>query len=530
MRLKNGRSTTQPMRRSCSYSVRRVCSELLVLLLAVAQPVYAEDAAPESTAGIESADVAQATSEGENSIPLPKGVPPIPAPDDSGAKLFVSSQNVSLFHEILIAPLAAWLKESKLIIRVVRELNFAWTYLPPWDGSAGDAAYSLRSDRSLLPKENPPKPGFPFGNAQVLDKENDPEVKAYKILWNTAFAKSISQALLYDLDLSWVGSQSLLRYSTGGLFRYYPPAAEQQSAENQFMEQEVFQLLDPPVVFGFSSLSWRYLSADEDQMWIYSPVTGKVRTLLSSNRSDNLVGSIVTSDDVFVWSGKVQAFNAKVVGERVLLAPFPSLRMYDVSQSESFTPGIRVIGEKESETEASAGPEGETAETKKEVSAPVVRAPYQTRTGTPSMVLWNHQSRRLPQAAPWAPVSVFFVPRNFWILELSPRDPFYSSGRMILAVDKESMLPFYKVVYDRDGSLLKTVIGSWGLARESELTPRFPFAAFVLVVHAKENSVSSLTSQHVAVFPDTSKLPPELLAMLDIQNYISTEEKSKEKK
>lgn len=506
----------------CSNLAGQLLTCLLVLLCPIAAAFAADEAAPDAT------PAAQPPAQEAQGLELPKGVPPIPAPDDEGAKLFISSKNVSLFHEILIAPLAAWLKEGKLIIRVVKDLNFPWSYLPPWDG-AGSAEdyYSLKSDRSLLLKDsNGAERGFPFGSAQQISEEKDPEAKAYKILWNEAYAQRMGRSVLYELDLSWVGAQSLLRYSTGGLFKYYPQveAAEQ---DDLFM-QEAFQLLDPPVVFGFSSITWRYLSGEEDRMWIYSPVTGRDRMLLSSNRSDNIVGSIITSDDVFVWSGKVQAFNAKVVDERVLLAPFSSLRVYDTAASDYFAPGVKAMGS------VSAHPteEAETEETGKasNIHARVVRAPYQTRAGTPSIVLWNHQSKRLPRAAPWAPVSVFFVPRDFWILELSPRDPFYTTGKMILAVDKQSMLPFYKVVYDRDGSLLKTVIGSWGLARETEASPRFPFAAFVLVVHAKENKVSTLTTQQVAFVENLSDEGKELLELLDIAKYRPEGEESKKKK
>lgn len=503
--------------------MRPKCSGCLAvsLLAAVLLAASPEARAADEAAGAER-DVAV----------LPAGVPPIPAPDDDGAKLFISSKNVSLFHEVLIAPLAAWLKEQKLIVRVVRDLMFDWEYLPPAEGGgAGEGEFTLRSDRSLH-SSNPERPwtGLPFGSAEEIDKESDAQVKAYKILWNAAFAELIAPALLYDLDLSWVGSQSLLRYSTGELYREVTadsPAGEGSGAEPRLWSKQVLQLLYPPVVFGFSSISWRYRSAEPDRMWIHSPVTGQDRMLLSSNRSDNIVGSIITSDDLFVWSGKVEAFNAEVVGEKTLLAPFSSLRIYEAAAVEDFRPAMKLQAKGE-ETRAPAAEEDKemSEESEPGFAASVVRAPYQTRSGNPAMVLWNHQVRRLPQAAPWAPVSVFFVPRSFWILELSPRDPFYSAGRMILAVEKQSMLPFYKVVYDRDGSLLKTVIGGWGLAKQTGQPGRFPFASFVLAVHAKDNDVSALTTQNVAAFAPDSAAARKMAPLLDIGSYQQSNEES----
>ena len=62
--------------------------------------------------------------EGGKPVPLPPGVPAIPGPKERDRILLLTSVNESAFEDILIAPLAAWLREGKLAIRIVRNLEF----------------------------------------------------------------------------------------------------------------------------------------------------------------------------------------------------------------------------------------------------------------------------------------------------------------------------------------------------------------------------------------------------------------------
>ena len=80
------------------------------------------------------------------------------------------------------------------------------------------------------------------------------------------------------------------------------------------------------------------------------------------------------------------------------------------------------------------------------------------------MVLWNHSSGQFPKAAAWAPTSVRFAARNVWIVEVFTKDPYRGIGKEVLFIDKETMLPAYKIVYNLEGDYVKTVIAGWSIA------------------------------------------------------------------
>ena len=85
-------------------------------------------------------------------------------------------------------------------------------------------------------------------------------------------------------------------------------------------------------------------------------------------------------------------------------------------------------------------------------------------------------------------------------MELTPRLPFYATGRAILVVDQESMLPVYRVVYDRSGAYLRTIVGSWALASTKDGVERFPVEAFSFIVEDGAEIVSTLGTRQVTLF------------------------------
>ena len=85
---------------------------------------------------------------------------------------------------------------------------------------------------------------------------------------------------------------------------------------------------------------------------------------------------------------------------------------------------------------------------------------YRDEDDIRKMVLWNYEKRRFGRpVVAWQPVSIYFVPRRVWVLRLDILDPFYPSGHQVLVVDKESMLPSYKLSYDQSGAFQKISMG-----------------------------------------------------------------------
>ena len=472
------------------------------------------------------AEAAPEEEEAVQGAPLPPGIPPIPGPRDRDSALLITQRNEKNFENIMLAPLAAWLKDGKFAMRAARSLDFNWTDDPAWEEQSKKnvSRYDFNPDFSLAYKSSETQSrGLPFGEAEDLGQESDPVRKAYKILWNIAYQEGVAGDLLYQTEIAWIGSQSVLRSAGGSYYRklfFAPPLEKKPTVEKKeetkknevkkedvappseakigfggpedLLSQDALRLLTPPSVAGFTQFGSRYRGPQEDVLWLYSPVLKLIRPLLPSNRSDGMLGGSLTYDDIFVWSNKITSVRARVLDQKVLLVPFPALSFYKLDVvTQSQQPGA--------ELSDSGLPPAKPAEGKPETTL-LVKGYQHRGDGTDSMVLWNYQSRQLPQLAPWVPTTVTFVPRRVWIIELLPTDPYYGFGKEILIVDQELMLPVYKLVYDRIGEYRKTVIGGWGQAKSKDSKISFPFCAFVLAVDQTSQGVTSMTTQQVQTF------------------------------
>lgn len=532
----------------------------------------------------------QPLSSAPESIQLPSDIPPLPGPREQDSRYFISKKNVLLFHNLLLAPLATWIRDGTLMIKVIREVDFTWQLNQDWtvQTKANLSRADLDAHHNLIIHEGGSTAGFPFGFAADINKEPDLIRKAYKILWNSSYAEMSAQDVLYDLEMNWIGSHSVVMGNSGVFYRraFYQPhfekapqqkklkqpsgeteksihskvqatasidssessisvdiseeknneqdpviRAHQYSLAGDIVRQEILQFLAPPVVFGFAQITWRYRGQGEDEVWIYSPVIGQSRKVFESNRSDPLLGGVLTADDFFVWSTKVQAVNAKVVGEKVLLLPFTSLNLYQAQFEEAAhqnvvatdlmpDPKAADTGERESAGKEIAREHSQPQSPERE-DVLSVRGSYQRSDASSATIQWNYETKEFPDAAPWVPTTLSFVPRKVWILEVTPRDPFYLAGRQIIVVDQDSMLPFYKLVYSRRGDYKKTVIGSWALGSSADAKFRFPFCTFLLAVEQGTQRVNTLTTRTVQTFfGKDSTAALDIRKLLDISMHI----------
>lgn len=525
------------------------------------------------------ASLGQALDPATNSVSLPRDIPPLPDPQRPEERLFITRENVALFHELLIAPLAAWVKEKKMVMSVVSQINFRWTYSRAWmEGSVAQSGqFDLDVDHNLIALGGKPIRGFPFGDADDINSEADSARRAYKILWNMSYAEAPSEDVLYGINLYWVGTQALLRKSMGQFYRRFslepnivssspssplasplaPPAAarfaQNTSQDNitlkntalpqptslpqsagadlqtpplfgakwDIFRRDVLQLVSPPVVFGYATIGWRYRGTDDDALWMYSPVIERRRQLLDSNRSDSLLGGALTLDDLFVWSGKIQGVDARVVEDKVLLVPFPALSPYALVEESISRKLPSIPNELSSSPVPTIEPKVQAVDVQVEYEKiRAVNGLFEGSDQKPETMLWNFANKKFLNFAPWLPTEVRFVPRRVWILELSPKDPFYQAGRQILVVDQESMLPVYKVVYNRHGGYQRTIVGGWGLAATEDGSIRFPFSAYVLAVEQGFDPAVCVSHSYIRTFLGKStKLSADLETLLHVEAH-----------
>lgn len=505
-------------------------------------------------------------------VQLPADIPPLPGPGELDAKFFVTARNVALFHEMLLAPLALWVKEGKFLFPVVRNLDFEWKFgeLFELNTDRNPGKFFIGPDLSVHASAGHEEiagidGGLPFGRAEVINRERDPVQKAYQILWNITYGEGAANETLYGTEISWIGAQALLRKSSGIYFdRFFfapkeipaeltaapaaspvpspaaavppgppPPKAAplQLSAPGDLLSQNVIQLLSPAVVLGFSELSARFRGPGEDLVWIHSPVIGKSRRILQSNRGDPFLGSVLSFDDFWIWGSKNNDVNARVVDEKTMLVPFASLSLYRI-EAEAADVGTALDSQEKSpvlppesvqaDGNPAAVPTPAAMPDAAQNAAPVstIRGYYKRANAVPATALWNYESRQYPQLAPWLPTTVYFVPRPVWILEITPRDPHYAGGRQVLVVDQGMMLPVYKIVYDRAGDYLKTVIGGWSLAGDKAGKERYPFLSFLLAVDRTTTRNVGVTNQFVKFFSEhDDKAAERYRRLLDISAH-----------
>ncbi len=450
----------------------------------------------------------------------------LPGSKEQDAVFYLSKGNVESFKDVLVAPIAEWITDGRMVASVRRDLNFEWVLSPEWEAASNRAAevYGLDAAGNLTLKTGPSAvSGFPFGRGSMVNKETDLERRGAMILWNASHAVRTTRDSLYGVELSWLSSQGLMRKASGFHFYVTDGEAAVSSAASSDLApvspaaspvffRDVFKLLAPPVVGGFSIATWRYLDSQDDSVWVHSPVLGRTRRVLGPNRSDPILGSALMADDLFVFSGKPQQFSAKVLEEKVLLLPFASLRVGEL-KLRALTKAAPIVETTDASSSISSSglpPAAGASSSIKQSATPgaadvgeqILSASelFSRRDGSMAFIMWNHETGRFPQAAAWLPTTVTFVPRRVWLVELEPKDPFYLSGKQILVVDQESMLPFYKLVYERNGSYKKTVFGAWALASDSTGAAKLPYLAGLVAVEHQSRVAAAVTTDSVRTF------------------------------
>ena len=425
------------------------------------------------------ADISQAQTD-TAAILLPPGVPPLPDPVSGSFKgLIISPENYSFYKEILLPEFYSSTGSRGVYLDAVAKLNYDIQFDQDWiAGTAelADAAKGFRADSSLE-FSFPMKRGFLFGDGADLAKEwrrildaqgdfdsdqvgvgraRDAEKNsdfAKRLLWNWNSVLWSNGILDYHLRILWLKNGAPYRNVRGSFKRIYPKMIDPTFGYPQlFREQFLFYY--PQSLNGLSWLDFRFEDFEEDIIWAYSPAIKKIRELTAANRSDSLVTSSMAADDFLGWSENPNFVQARVLSKSQMLAPFSSLDLLPLDNSA----GCLKVG---------------------------------SRAQSDSLVMWNFESPKFKDGADWLPVQGAFVPRELYKLEVSSKDPYYLYGREELYLDAETMLPFYKIVYDRAGRHWKTIIVGWSFGRSRDGLRFIPIPGYevVLDVIAKKTFV-----------------------------------------
>ena len=398
---------------------------------------------------------------------MPPGVLPLPEPSDGPVfGSIISSDNATFYKEIIVPEIYRLIRFNGAVLDAARRVKYGIKFDDAWNAGTASLAKvekKIGAD-GALDFSFPRTRGFIFGDDATLlpewkdlqarlskNKDADQGAFAQKILWNMNSGLWSKSLIEYHFRLLWLKQGKAWRNVRGSFLRVYPWMLDPNFKLPQ-MFREKFSFYYPEPLHGLSWLTFRFQNADEDLVWAYSPAIQKVRQLTSSNRSDSLITSGLAADDFLAFSSNPTFSNAKALARLVTLVPFPS-------------PVVANLDDK---------------------LQPCYRLPNPGSGGS-DQALWNFETPKFPGAADWLPIKAVWVPREVYKIEVTTKDPYSLYGREVLYVDTETMLPVYKIVFDRAGRYWKTIIAAWGYASTTDRKRRTMYPGFEIILDVLNN-------------------------------------------
>lgn len=257
--------------------------------------------------------------------------------------------------------------------------------------------------------------GFPF---TVLDPK-DPVV-VEKLMYNHQYGQHVNGFFKFRFQLIWVSERGFEREVDavwqGASMTGFPEALNLSNSAG-VEKYSILVVRKPYDLAGTAIMTHRFLDPTQsDNTFGYIPAIRRVRRMSAANRSDAFIGSDECVDDVNGYDGKVPAFDWKLI------------RVQDALLA--FLPGVYPFVENRY---------GEW-ETTKDVKR----------------VIYGYEKEGW-QGAPWAPTNLIFAKRPVYVIEMTPRDPYYNYGTHYIWASPETYACPYKVVNDRAGQYWKSL-------------------------------------------------------------------------
>lgn len=357
------------------------------------------------------------------------------------------ASNIQEIEEMLPEPpLKEWVIKDGWILKTGKledEFKFSEGFLQA--SKDNDGKYDIGEKGLLVLKNTGEIPDFVYGFPFPEIDPADPKA-GEKIMENNTYSRYQTTAQSANARVVWIGENGPERdiVACGDYLYYNCRRNGKVDNSNTFLQQMMTYVGEPFELRGTVQMSWTYNSPKPDAAWAYVPMLRRVRRVSAAVRSDPFLGSDFCTDDTNAWAGKNMDVTWKYVGQKTLLLPFPTEKTQVVKQNSDGSIETEYIP-----------------------------------------VKIGHEDPAF-KGAPWAPLSLVWVPRPVWLVEGMPKDPYYNYGRQIFIMDRDTNLCFYKVVYDRSGEYWKTVLVSWPNRMTSDGLIRLcGDATFYMVVDSK---------------------------------------------
>jgi hypothetical protein len=264
--------------------------------------------------------------------------------------------------------------------------------------------------------------GYPF--PQIDPK--DPQAAA-QVIYN--FSYTLMQADDADRlsNLHWATPSALERRAEfrGQLLFYGSRFSGPIANPDATLRKGIIAGVAPQEVYGVVILEWVYLDPKRwNSLWSYVPELRRVRPVPAADGSDDLFGSDLAHDDLFLFSGKVQYFTWKLVGVQEALVPYT-------------LPNPKLLRRAD---------KGYLLENSQD----------------PLSMGWEKEGW---QGKAWWPTNASLVKRPVWVVEATAKDARYAYSRQVLWIDRELYTAYYKEAYNRAGQLWRMLVNSVAVAQ-----------------------------------------------------------------
>ncbi len=342
----------------------------------------------------------------------------------------VDKSNWEKMEGLVPDPVLNWVKNGDITVNVGELTYDPKEYLNPEHKKSREAnrgKYDLDADVMFVDKATGKFPeyvtGVPFPEPQLDTK--DPNVGA-KIMYNKFYASYTQGNLRFPFGTVWVSRNGGFEREVKCEWQQYPldgfSGHKDESNREGYERFALIRVLSPFDIAGTNILLMRYRGNKADTTLAYVPAIRRVRRMSPANRSDSFIGSDACVDDAWCFDGKVNAFEWKMLRKQDALLPFLS----------------------DSPQPLSKGKEKEywTGKSMKQI-----RYGYEEEG-------W--------QGTPWHPTNLIWVKRPAYVLEMTPKDPYYNYGTQYMWVDAEvNLMTVWKVIYDRANKYWKVMWYSW---------------------------------------------------------------------
>jgi len=326
--------------------------------------------------------------------------------------------------------------------------------------------------------------GRPFPE---IDVKNDPD-GAIKVMHNKdlgVFMQGSYEGLTYPKDgnLKWIGRNSGYERGVGFLtqrcYWWNRPRGEEIPNPRELKTSTRLLTTYPYDLNGTATLYLRHLDGRDDSVYAYVAAIRRVKRLSGANRSDPQMGSDQTMDDAGGFNGQIESMTWTYIDEKIILRPTWSQDAKEIRKLWK-----NKFGAQEFDTNDC------------------------TKMGY-MKAGWT--------GAPWAYTNLVWIPREMYVLQAVPLDPYYNYGKMVLYVDKLTEQVTFNMKYTKAGEFWKYVVQATGPGLFESGRKFFSIDGPMCVIDAKTDHASNLDMDGNLMNWDTPRVNPQYHTPADLR-------------